>query len=1104
MEFLIYLAVLLTVLPIAVNSEAAIAQSKAIVTEVNGRTDFHFEDQLKLHRLKKKGETLGSLQTLSQRDFLDHHMLQNVNYPGEFVVVETHTMAATQVTYTTSRQVINGVEVFGSNLMTATGAHGGVIRSSVEGVITTANFVSLPSTPIITAAQVDGTIHEAILQRYNCTQEFNREIVKESLVYYQHGGLYKLVRHSKTSAVVPTQYGNMGIVYDGFVDAITGELEDLIINDDYDELQLRATGQRKLKKNLRSKRKLLDPSGGIVDFSDFLQSPIKVYDCQYQSSCPPNPPVMWDSTVANPVWPTTDNEINQAVGITVQLTRVIRAISGGVWQSYRRVNAELKIHLHINMQNAYYNGVGIYFGADFVTDDVVAHEWAHGYCDYSSNLVYRDESGAMNEANSDVFGEAIDILNSQDSVTSIGAADMVGMANPRAAIQSCSSENWPRMTLSPGTDSSRQWLMGEEVGGGIGVIRDMYYPECFGDPGAMGSASYYCGSGDNGGVHYNSGVGNRAFALLVQGGQDANGNIMSPIGMTKALSLHWGTVQNINSQATYRQYATEIEAQCQDAIGGEFYYPDLYNVGNHTAFGGVVTLEDCNKLAVILENTQMHYPVDYASCTVSIPTPPPTSPTYSPTAFPTGDNGFPETPTSLAPFSTSDTDTCRQNTVDATFPICPGSDLEIKACGVDNCSGDTYFKLVDSQGVVKAENDDSCGLCSTIRYQHTGLECGMYTLRQGCFSNGLCSGTTTITNLAAPVTRAPTLSPTTETSAVPTVVPTVTPTVAPTVTPTVTPTAIPTFTPSAIPTAIPTVGTTNAPTAIPTVGATAIPTVTSTVGTTNAPTDIPTTVPTTVPTAIPTVGPLPSLLPAYDTAYTVSATMNTADFKFVAGGGSVYTFSTCPVHGGQCSEDTYLRLFDSHGIEVASNDDKCGHCAAVSYYFQGSAAEYTLKAGCFSNSMCSGQVKVIDESAPSPTVAPTALVPTELPTELPTQVPTATPTFPPTVGIPAECAPFQKAFTNSSTINYQVCEIFVAPSTRLNIRTCNEDKSCMGDTFLRLFDSRGNQLAANDDDCGYCSGIEYTFTEPHQRYEIREGCFGDAVCSGTTKITITA
>src|SRR3990172_8641247 len=105
-----------------------------------------------------------------------------------------------------------------------------------------------------------------------------------------------------------------------------------------------------------------------------------------------------------------------------------------------------------------------------VADDGVGHELTHGVTQFESNLFYYYQSGAINEAFSDLWGEFIDLEN--------------GTGND---------------------DASVRWLMGEDVTG-WGAIRDMENPPAFGDPDRILSANYYEGSGDNGGGPLNSGA----------------------------------------------------------------------------------------------------------------------------------------------------------------------------------------------------------------------------------------------------------------------------------------------------------------------------------------------------------------------------------------------------------------------------------------------------------------------------------------------------------------------------------------------------------------------------------------------------------------------
>ena len=135
-------------------------------------------------------------------------------------------------------------------------------------------------------------------------------------------------------------------------------------------------------------------------------------------------------------------------------------------------------------------------------DDVVGHELTHAVTQRSSGLYYYYQSGAINESLSDVWGEFIDLTN--------GAGD---------------------------DSSSERWRMGEDWDE-LGVIRNMAHPAEFGDPDRMTAPQYWTSSLDNGGVHSNSGVNNRATALIVDGGA-FNGHTVAGIGLNKASALYY-------------------------------------------------------------------------------------------------------------------------------------------------------------------------------------------------------------------------------------------------------------------------------------------------------------------------------------------------------------------------------------------------------------------------------------------------------------------------------------------------------------------------------------------------------------------------------------
>ena len=61
--------------------------------------------------------------------------------------------------------------------------------------------------------------------------------------------------------------------------------------------------------------------------------------------------------------------------------------------------------------NASWNSVFTSYCPGVSPDDVVAHEWAHAYTEYTHGLIYAWQPGALNEAYSDIFGEAVDLIN---------------------------------------------------------------------------------------------------------------------------------------------------------------------------------------------------------------------------------------------------------------------------------------------------------------------------------------------------------------------------------------------------------------------------------------------------------------------------------------------------------------------------------------------------------------------------------------------------------------------------------------------------------------------------------------------------------------------
>ncbi|MBN2007038.1 MAG: M4 family metallopeptidase [Anaerolineae bacterium] len=61
--------------------------------------------------------------------------------------------------------------------------------------------------------------------------------------------------------------------------------------------------------------------------------------------------------------------------------------------------------------NAHWTGSFIGFCPGLSVDDIIAHEMGHAYTQYTDNLIYQWQPGALNEAYSDIWGETVDLIN---------------------------------------------------------------------------------------------------------------------------------------------------------------------------------------------------------------------------------------------------------------------------------------------------------------------------------------------------------------------------------------------------------------------------------------------------------------------------------------------------------------------------------------------------------------------------------------------------------------------------------------------------------------------------------------------------------------------
>ncbi|EIL90074.1 M4 family metallopeptidase, partial [Rhodanobacter spathiphylli] len=87
----------------------------------------------------------------------------------------------------------------------------------------------------------------------------------------------------------------------------------------------------------------------------------------------------------------------------------------------------MKVHYKSNYENAFWDGSAMYFGDGastfypLVSLDVTSHEISHGYTEQNSGLEYSGQSGGMNEAYSDIAGEAAEFYDRGSADFLVGA-----------------------------------------------------------------------------------------------------------------------------------------------------------------------------------------------------------------------------------------------------------------------------------------------------------------------------------------------------------------------------------------------------------------------------------------------------------------------------------------------------------------------------------------------------------------------------------------------------------------------------------------------------------------------------------------------------------
>jgi Zn-dependent metalloprotease len=177
----------------------------------------------------------------------------------------------------------------------------------------------------------------------------------------------------------------------------------------------------------------------------------------------------------------------------------------------------------------------------------------------------------------------------------------------RAELGAAVTVNVTLQPAPPGAfEDSTRWMMGEEstAVGLTKALRDMWNPNCGGDPMRVLDPIYHCATTDSGGVHINSGVINKMYAQLVDGGT-YNGQAVGAIGLTKAAHIFWRAQSAyLVPVSDFKDFADAAEASCSDLVGQDL--SKLSTTAGDIGFSGEsITAADCAQVTKAIAAVQL-------------------------------------------------------------------------------------------------------------------------------------------------------------------------------------------------------------------------------------------------------------------------------------------------------------------------------------------------------------------------------------------------------------------------------------------------------------------------------------------------------------------
>lgn len=436
----------------------------AATAQAATRTDLHKQNVAQLNaQYAQTVQTLGAAPAVAER----HAELAGLDPRSTLKLIKT-TKDKNGVQHFRYQQVYNGIPVFGEQVVVGEGKSGAVRTLFGRRIDGLASEIPLNASTRVTGPQALSAAKTATLGKQLLARKIERE-KSEQMIYVDDTGKAHVSYVVTFFADAPTGGSPTRPVV--IIDAQTGR-----VLKQWDALAHAETGTGP-GGNAKTGQYEYGTDFGYLDVTQsgttctFNNANVRTINLNggtsgstaFSYTCPRNTV----KTINGAYSPLNDAHYFGSV--------VFDMFNDYVGQAPLTFQLQMRVHYSSNYENAFWDGTGMTFGDGgstfypLVALDVSSHEIAHGYTEQNSNLTYDGQSGGINEAFSDMAGEAAEYFN----------------------------------------DGSNDFDIGAQIFKGTGALRYMDNPTADGSS-IDNAADYYDGLD----VHYSSGVYNKAFYEL--------------------------------------------------------------------------------------------------------------------------------------------------------------------------------------------------------------------------------------------------------------------------------------------------------------------------------------------------------------------------------------------------------------------------------------------------------------------------------------------------------------------------------------------------------------------------------------------------------------